>query len=332
SENPADSFHGLRLDLAMLPTPEHAADEAALRTRVQLAEDNLQAARNQQEALETQLGEQTAALDDLNTRLVQARTELQRCKDDRQRLRDERATLKERLDTALAERRREARKQLSALDDSLTRLAAEQEQLLAELSEQHQEARLEASAHWQQVIQDLEQRLASLRGQMDEQRAQGKSELAACESWYQNELKSRGVDENQLIELRNGIRQREQRIRETEARRSEVHRYEEWYALTWLKRKPQLQEELMSRKAEASDLKQQLDAATQAYKSQRDQREQQRKQGLQRQGQISEQLDLLKGLLRRLGEGKLPREGQTPEGELASACASAKSFRKAAKR
>ncbi|MGP3790981.1 ATP-binding protein [Pseudomonas sp. B392_1p] len=316
SETSADSFHGLRLDLATLPIPEHAADEAVLRARLQLAEDNLQAARNQQEALETQLGEQTAALDDLNTRLVQARTELQRCKDDRQRLRDERATLKERLDTALAERRREARKQLSALDDSLTRLAAEQEQLLAELSEQHQEARLEASAHWQQVIQDLEQRLASLRGQMDEQRAQGKSELAACESWYQNELKSRGVDENQLIELRNGIRQREQRIRETEARRSEVHRYEEWYALTWLKRKPQLQEELMSRKAEASDLKQQLDAATQAYKSQRDQREQQRKQGLQRQGQISEQLDLLKGLLRRLGEGKLPREGQTPEGEL----------------
>ncbi|HLT05439.1 MAG TPA: ATP-binding protein [Pseudomonas sp.] len=316
SDTPVDSFHGLRLDLAMLPTPEHAADEAALRARLQLAEDNLQAAQNQQQALETQLAEQTAALDDLNTRLVQARTELQRCKDDHQRLREERAALRERLDAALAERRLEARKQLSALDESLARLTAEHGRLLEELAEQHQEARLEASAHWQQVIQDLEQRLAQLRGQMDEQRARGKSELAACESWYQNELKSRGVDEAELIDLKNGIRQREQRIRETEALRSEVHRYEEWYAVTWLKRKPQLHDDLVARRAEASDLKQRLDAATQAYKSQRDQLEQQRKQGLQQQGRINEQLDLLKGLLRRLGECKLPRDGLTPEGEL----------------
>ena len=300
----------------MLPTPEHAADEAALRARVQLAEDNLQAARNQQEALETQLGEQTAALDDLNTRLVQARTELQRARDDRQRLREERAALKERLDAALAERRLEARKQLSALDESLARLSAEHGLLLNELAEQHQDARLEASAHWQQVIQDLEQRLVQLRGQMDEQRAQGKTELAACESWYRNELKSRGVDEAQLIELKNGIRQREQRIRETEALRSEVHRYEEWYAVTWLKRKPQLHDDLVARRAEASDLKQRLDSVTQAYKRQRDQLEQQRKQGLQQQGQIGDQLDLLKGLLRRLGDCKLPREGVSPEGEL----------------
>ena len=317
SDTPSDSFHGLRLDLAMLPTPEHAADEAALRARVQRAEDDLQAARNQQEALETQLAEQTAALDDLNTRLVQARTELQRCKDDRQRLREERAGLKEHLDAALAERRLEARKQLSALDESLTRLAAEHGLLLEELAEQHHEARLEATAHWQQVIQDLEQRLAQLRGRMEEQRAQGKSELAACENWYRNELKSRGVDESQLIELKNGIRQREQRIRDTEALRSEVHRYEEWYAVTWLKRKPQLQDDLVVRKTEASDLKQRLDAATQAYKSQRDQLEQQRKQGVLRQGQISEHLDLLKGLLRRINDCKLPREGIiSPEGEL----------------
>lgn len=316
SETLTDSFHGLRLDLAMLPTPAHATDEAALRARLQLAEDNLLTARNQQEALEAQLAEHTATLDDLNTRLVQARTELQRCKDDRQRLREERAALKERLDAALAARRLEARKQLSALDENLARLHAEHERLLEELAEQHKEARLEATAHWQQVIQDLDQRLAQLRGQMDEQRALGKAELTACESWYQNELKSRGVDEAELIELKNGIRQREQRVRETEALRSEVLRYEEWYAVTWLKRKPQLHDDLLARRAEASNLKQALDSASQAYKRQREQFEQQRKLGLQQQGQINEQLDLLKGLLRRLGECKLPRDGVSPEGEL----------------
>src|SRR5690606_33774108 len=77
-----------------------------------------------------------------------------------------------------------------------------------------------------------------------------------------------------------------------------------------------LHDDLVARRTEASDLKQRLDGATQAYKSQRDQLEQQRKQGLQQQGRINEQLDLLKGLLRRLGECKLPRDGLTPEGEL----------------
>lgn len=316
AETPADSLYGVRLDLAALAAPQHAAGEAELRARLQRAEEEQQAARNRQAELESLLAERNAAQDELNTRLAQARTALQTAKDDRQRLKEERAALKERLDAALAERRREARKQLATLDAALAQLRLEHDGLLEELAGQHQEARLETSAHWQQVIGDLEQRLAQLRGELDEQRARGKSELAACEHWYRNELKSRGVDEALLIQLKNGIRERDQRIRDGEARRAEVHRYQEWYELTWLKRKPQLQDDLVARKAEASELKQRLDTATQDYRSARDSLEQQRRQAQQQQGRIAEQLDGLKGLLKRLGELKLPRDGQTPAGEL----------------
>lgn len=313
---PADSLFGVQLDLAALATPDYAAGETELRQRVQLASDNLQDARNQQEQAEHQLGEHSAALEELNTRLVVARTAVQAARDNRQRLREERAALKERLDAALAERRQAARQQLAGLDAALAQLKLEHASLVEELDSQHREARLDTSAHWQQVIGDLEQRLAQLRGQLEEQRAQGKAELAACESWYRNELKSRGVDEAQLIQLKSGIREREQRIRDTEARRAEVHRFDEWYALTWLKRKPQLQEDLVERKREATDLRLRLDTATQAFKSRRAALEQQRSLALQAQGQVSGQLDSLKALLKRLGELKLPRDGQTPAGEL----------------
>src|SRR5690606_41040903 len=75
------------------------------------------------------------------------------------------------------------------------------------------------------------------------------------------------------------------------------HRYEEWYAVTWLRRKPQLQEDLVARKAEASDLKQQLDAATRAYKTQRDQLENQRKRSEEHTSELQSRENLVCRLL-----------------------------------
>lgn len=315
-ETSIDSLYGLHLDLAMLETPEHAASEAELRHRVQLAEDNLQDAQNQHQQAEQQLAETSNALDELNTRLVIARTELQNRKNDHQRLKEERATLKQRLDAALADRRLQAKKQLGDLGNTLKQLQLEQDNLLEELETQFQEARMETLAHWQQVIGELEQRLALLKTQLTEQRNKAKAELAACEQWYQNELKSRGVDEAQLIQLKTDLRALDQRIKNTEARRAEVSRYQEWYALSWLKLKPRLQEELTRQKVLASELKLRLDTATGQFKSNREKFEQQKKQTLQALSILGEHLDSLKTLLRRLGELKLPREGTLAEGEL----------------
>ncbi len=316
SEPQSDSLYGVHLELAALETPEHAASEAELRHRLQLSEDNLQDAQHQQQQTEHQLAETSAALDVLNPRLVVARTELQNRKSDHQRLKEERAALKGRLEAALAERRLEAKKQLSDLGNVIKQLQLEQESLLEELEAQFQEARIETLAHWQQVIGDLDHRMAQLKAQIDNQRSTGKAELAACEQWYRNELKSRGVDETQLIQLKTDLRALDQRIRDTEARRADVNRYQEWYALSWLKLKPKLQDELTNQKVLATELKQQLDTASARFKANRGALEKQKQQAQQAQGIVGDQLDSLKTLLRRLGELKLPREGTLAEGEL----------------
>ena len=316
SQQPGDTLFGVHLELSVLEIPEHAASEAELHHRLQLAEEHLQDAQHQQQQTEQQLATTSAALDALNPRLVVARTDLQSRKGDHQRLKEERAALKGRLDAALAERRLQARKRLTELGNAIKQLQLEQENLLEELEAQFQEARIEALAHWQQVIGDLSQRLAQLKGQIDSQRNTGKTELAACEQWYQNELKSRGVDETLLIQLRTDLRVLDQRIKDTEIRRAEVNRYQEWYSLSWLKLKPKLQEELTSQKVLGTELKQQLDAASTQFKTQRGALEKQKQQTQQAQGILVDQLDSLKTLLRRLGELKLPREGELAEGEL----------------
>ncbi|WP_349616134.1 ATP-binding protein [Azotobacter salinestris] len=312
----ADGLFGVCLDLAAIDTPEHAASEQELRQRLQLAKDALQDAQNQQQEAEKQLVEAGAALDELQRQLVFARTELQNRRDDRQRLKDERRAQKDKLDAALQERKLKARKQLAELGGVLQQLAGERDQWLAELKAQHGEARLEKAAHWQQVIGSLDAQIQQLKAAADERRGKARAELDECERWYKAELKSRGVDENAIVALKQQIRSLEQRIQRTEQRRSEVLRYDDWYRHSWLLRKPRLQGELGESRSRASSLDQQLKSASADYKAERSRLEEARQQALQEKGTLDEALARLKSLLRRLGELKLPREGEPAAGEL----------------
>ena len=311
-----DALFGLHLDLAALDTPEHAASEAELRQRLQLAKDALQDAQNQQQEAESRLLEASAALETLQHQQVIARTEAQNRRDDRQRLKDERRAQKDKLDAAVAERRLQAKKQLAELDGALKQLAGERDGWLAELKAQHSEERLEQSAHWQQVLGSLDGQIRQLKAAADERRHKAKAELEECERWYQAELKSRGVDENVIVELKRQIKALAERIARTEQRRSEVLRFDDWYRHSWLQRKPKLQGELGDSRARAGDLEQQLKSASAEYKAARSQLEDARVQAVQQKGALDEALTRLKALLRRLGELKLPRDGETAEGEL----------------
>lgn len=315
-DSATDSLFGLHLDLNVLDIPAYAASEQELRQRLQLAEDALQDAQNQQQAAESQLIEATAALDEQQRQLVVARSEAQNRRDDRQRLKEERRNQKDRLDAAVQERRSQARKQLVELDNALKLLASERDGWLAELKAQHSEERLETSAHWQQVIGSLDGQIRQLKASADERRQTAKAELAECERWYRAELKSRGVDETAILELKRQITALGERISRTEQRRAEVLRYDDWYRHTWLQRKPKLQGELGESRSRASSLEQQLKVASDGYKAERSQLETARLQAVQQKGALDEALTRLKALLRRLGELKLPRDGEIAEGEL----------------
>jgi hypothetical protein len=316
ADDAADSLFGLRLDLTALELPDYADSELHLRQRVQLASDAVQEAQNHKQQEEARLVDASAALSELQRELVIARADAQNRRDDRQRIKEERRNQKQKLDAAVAERRSQARRQCVELDAALAQLAAERDAWLSELKAQHHEERLEASAHWQQVIGSLDEQLRQLKASAESRRDKAQTELAECERWYQAELKSRGVDEAVIIGLKQQIRSLTARIERTEQLRPEVLRYEQWYRHSWLQRKPKLQAELAASRSRAGELGQQLDAASAAYKSERGALEEQRAGACAEQGRLSEALTRLKSLLRRLGELKLPRDGEAAAGEL----------------
>ncbi|MFC0709292.1 ATP-binding protein [Azorhizophilus paspali] len=316
SDDGEGGLFGVHLDLAALEVPGYAASEAELRQRLQLAQDALQDAENQQKETEARLVEANAALEESQRQLVVARSEAQNRRDDRQRLKEERRAQKDRLDAAVAERRSQARRQLVELDGALELLVAERDAWLAELKSRYGEERLETSAHWQQVLSSLDSQIRQLKATAEARRAGAQAELEACERWYRDELKSRGVDENAIVELKRQMKALGERIARTEQRRDEVLRYDDWYRHSWLARKPKLQGQLGESRDLAADLEQRLGGASAAYKAERSRLEEGRQRAVQLRGQLDEALSRVRTLLRRLGELKLPREASPAEGEL----------------
>ncbi|WPL17445.1 ATPase involved in DNA repair [Thiorhodovibrio winogradskyi] len=316
AESAQDAAFGLQLDLAAIDTPEHAASEQTLRQRLQLAEDAKQDADNQQQAAEQQLREHTGALETLQRKLTVARTERDNRRDDLRRIREEHATEQSRINEALSERKRKDRQALTDLMTRIQQLASEREQWREEIQSRHHDATQERKAHWQQVIGRIDSELQRQRAAIEERKQQAQNELDACERWYQGELKSRGVDEQAIMALKQQIRQLDARIERGERRRSEVLRYDDWYQHSWLKRKPALQQALDDNRRRAAELDQELKAATSAFKTERARLHAERAQTKQRKDEAHEQLTRLKVLLRRLGELKLPADGAPPEGAL----------------
>ncbi|MBK5967925.1 MULTISPECIES: ATP-binding protein [Thiorhodovibrio] len=316
AEPAQDAAFGLRLDLAAIDTPEHAASEQTLRQRLQLAEDAKKDADNQQQAAERQLGEHSEALETLQPELTVARTERDNRRDDLRRIREEHSTEQSRINEALSERKRKDRKALTDLMTRIQQLASEREQWREDIQSRHTEVAMELKAHWQQVIGRIDSEIQRLRTAIDERKQQAQTELDACEQWYQGELKSRGVDEQAIMTLKQQISQLDERIERTERRRPEVLRYDDWYQRSWLKRKPALQQALEDSRRRAAELDQELNAATSAFKTERGRLEAERAQAKLRKDEAQEQLNRLKILLRRMGELRLSGDGAPPDGAL----------------
>ena len=311
-----DAFFGLHLDLAAIDPPEHAASETMLRQRLQLAEDALTDAENRKQAAEKSLSEFTRALDEQHRALTQAGAKQRSQREDQRRLRDERRARKDQLDAALQERKSAARKQLTELNVRTQRLAGERQQWLEDLQARHGVAHLEIQAHWQEIIGRLDLELVQLRESMEEIKRTARTELDACTAWFNGELRSRGVDEQEIIDLSRRIAALDEQIQRAERRRPEVRDYDDWFQLNWVTRKPKLQGDLDDTRRRAATLDQELKSVTIDFKRERGQLTESREHARRRRDEAEAHLGRLKGLLARLNAMKLPRDEAPPAGGL----------------
>jgi len=316
TEDDPDSFGGLRLDLKAIDTPAHAVSEQALRQHLQNAEDALNDVDNRLREAESRLDQTQTALVAHEREQTLAQGERRARREDLSRLKEERRTLKGRFDAALSERQLHDRKALSDLDARLQRLTKDQEHWAADLSDRHHEALSELKTHWQDVIGRTDTEIAQNQGAIEERKRKAKEELDACEHWYRNELKSRGVDDTLIADLKRQMDDLEKRIQRTEGRRAYIQDYDNWYQRTWLGRKPELQTRLDEERGRAARLDREFATAEEAFKRARAELQAALK-GANDQAEATEaSLTRLKSQRRRLDALKLPPEEPPPAGDL----------------
>ncbi len=310
------AIYGIGLDLKAIESPEYASSEQELRIRHAKAEEVLLGAKELQIGAEDSLVAINAELDGLTRELIFARTAYKNSRDDLRRLFDEKRAEQDNINIALKDRKSEAQKKLSHLDSDIKQLRQQHQVWLEEQKEQALEARMEKNAYWQEVVGALDTQLEQTKENIQQRRSHANSELKACEQWYKNELKSRGVDEDKILALKQEIRGLESSISKAEQRRNEVLRYEDWYQHTWLMRKPKLQTELSTVKHATSELEQQLKSKANEVKAKRQELDGQRKQSDAIQVEASENLTKLRSVMRKLTELKLPANNDDAQGGL----------------
>ncbi|WP_267897722.1 ATP-binding protein [Dongshaea marina] len=166
---------------------------------------------------------------------------------------------------------------------------------------------MEKNAHWQEVTGAIQYQIDQLSDELKSRKQKAQTEKKECELWYKRELKSRGVDEDQIIAVKRKMGELKQKIDDTELKRSEVQDFEHWYQNIWVGQKPKLQGQLTEARRESSELEQKLTAARNTFKGQKQSLKQQRVEQQAGLKQATEHKEKIQKLLKKLIECKLPK-------------------------
>ncbi|MBY6105790.1 ATP-binding protein [Ferrimonas balearica] len=308
-----DSLFGVALELGNLDTPEYAQNEQQLEQHAEQARQALEQCRNEQAQLEARIEAQQAELQSANEAVIRAQTQYQSAKSQHARLLDEKKQLSQTLRSAVAERKQQSEKQLKSVQAELKKLVSEYEGFVEDLKAQQMEARMDKEAFWQERLGGIDEQLTQLSGELANRRAQKNEELAECERWYQAELKERGVDDSQILALKEQIHTIDQKIGRTESMRDKVADYQIWFKGPFSLEQPQLQDKLSVAQREILELDQVLAKLQREHKTLNDDLKTSQKAAEQALTHANEQLEQLKQLLTALNKLSLPAQVKAEE-------------------
>ena len=146
------------------------------------------------------------------------------------------------------------------------------------LQQDSAEERIEMTAHWQEVIQSIDERMIKHKEKIITRRGQAKTDQKNCEQWYQQQCKERGIDQQELNTLESQQNELQTKITNTEQLRDEVLDYNFWYQQKWLERKPEQQQQLTKDRTRLEKLTQQFSIQEQHYKAERTNTQKEKKQ------------------------------------------------------
>ena len=267
----SDTLMGMKLALTELDTPEYALTEQALKQQLQEAEIRQAAALAAQNECEQRLAKANEDVRNAELVVTQKDNAVKSAEASRRRAQQDRDTVLSEYQQALSARKQKAKTKLEANQQAQKQAKAQFELSRDEIKDQQREAETEHKFHWQQLIADSEARISQLDNDIRKAKDTAAQDRKDMQAWLESELNNRGVDVDEIGQLKKQINKLKDDITRTETHRHKVADYERWYTNVFTKQKVVWQEGLSKSRKLLGESERSLASKQSAYKAAREQ-------------------------------------------------------------
>ena len=301
----SDNLYGLTLELTAIDTPDYAQDEAAIRHRIQAAEQQVQQLQSQKQQAEKLLKERFEQAELLRAQVEQAEWQFTQYEQNIEYARDARNRLQAQQRELVTQRQAKVKTELSAQQQLLEKTKQQQQQDLQALKDDHHSQRMELKADWQAELQVFDEQIDELERQLERKRDDNQQQIKELQQAFNEELSAKGIDPRRLTELKQKQDQLRSEIKAVESRQDELTAWQSFMALDWQKLRPQLLEQETGLKQQLRSSKQALEQLKTEYSANSKQLEEQKRSVQEQMQQAEHLLAQLKPVLHKLQELQL---------------------------
>ncbi|WP_218354574.1 ATP-binding protein [Alteromonas lipotrueiana] len=292
------SIFGIRLDTDIIETPEYANNEQQLQQKLKTAQEHLSSLRQQQDEQENKLRLASEHVRECELALSQYDNAVRSAQAGRQRAQQDRDSLHSEYQQAVSQRRIKINAQLQTNTQAQQKVSNQYQQDKDKILHEQGEAQTEHRFHWQQLLGDIKTQLEHIDSETRQTKALAGTERKELEVWLENELNQRGVDVDEIGQLKKQQKSLASKIQKTESQRYQVTDYERWYQNTFVGQKISWQNSLSEARHILAETERALASQLAAF---RQQREQAQEHHSKLQGQLdvaSEHLEKIRGILK----------------------------------
>lgn len=265
------SIFGITLATEVLETPAYAQSEKALKIQLQDAQQRQQNALEHQTECEQTLAKANEDVRNAELVLTQKDNLIRSAESARKRAQQDKDALLTEYQQALSERKQKAKTRLESNTQSQQKIKAQFELDKEELSDQLREAQTEHKFHWQQLIADTDAQVAQCDADIRKAKDLAASDRREMDAWLESELNNRGVDVDEIAQLKKRIKALKDSIYKTESQRHKVSDYERWYQTVFTGYKITWQNSLSDARKSLSEAERSLAQEHTAYRDTREQ-------------------------------------------------------------
>ncbi|QPG04803.1 ATP-binding protein [Salinimonas marina] len=307
SEHHENHIFGMRLATEALDTPEYAHSEQQLQQQLQSGQAQLTVIHEQQNEQESLLAQANEAVRHCELTLSKQDNAVRSAESTRKRTQQDRESLQSEYQQALSQRRTKIKAQLASNEQAQQKIQSQFQQERDKVKQQQGETQSEHSFHWQQLLSDINTRLTQIDSEIRQAKTMAASERQELEGWLSNELNQRGVDVDEIGQLKKRQKALKSKIQQTESQRHLVADFERWYQHTFITQKVSWQSALSDARKQLAEAERSLASKLALYREQRDQYQQQYEQLEAALHTASDQQEKVRNLNKTLGRLNLPK-------------------------